>query len=398
MQHLVEQSDGLLEDTEQVFVRYLSSQIDFNDRLILIKGARGCGKTTLLLQHAKKQSKALNGKTLYVSLDNVYFYENKLFQLIKDFRMQGGKLMILDEVHKYPNWSTEIKNAYDTYSDIKIIFTGSSALQLNKAQADLSRRAAQYTLWGLSFREFLNFSAGFNFSAYTLEELLSNHTEIAKKINKQIRPLAYFYNYLNYGYFPYFNESKQTYHAKLLSTINLIIESDLPAIQNIDYGSGLKLKRLFYQLSRNCPYKPNVQKLSQEIGATRGTLLQYMDYLNDAQLINLLKTKAGSLSYLTKPDKVYLANTNLMYALGGTQTDLGSARECFFYNQLNSIAEVNYTPKGDFLVNNKYIFEVGGENKSFNQIKDIKNSYLALDKTELGSKNRIPLWLFGFLY
>ncbi len=397
METLLEKSEIKINTVKSGFDRYLLNKIDFNERLICIKGARGCGKTTMLLQYAKNKGPK-NGKTLYASLDDIYFFKNNLTTLIKEFRQQGGQLLILDEVHKYPTWSTEIKNAYDFYDDIKIIFTGSSALQLHKAEADLSRRAAQYTLWGLSFREFMEFSEGINLPIYSLDDILKKHETISKEISSKLKPLAYFYNYLATGYYPYFKEGKEAYHSKLLSTVNLIIEIDLPAIQNIDYSAGLKLKRLFYLLSTHCPYKPNVQRLSADISATRGTLLQYIDYLKDAHLINLLKTKMGALSYLTKPDKIFLNNTNLMYAMSESKPDIGTLRETFFYNQLNAIANINYTEKGDFLVNGKFIFEVGGENKNFNQIKDIKNSYLALDKIELGRKNKIPLWLFGLLY
>ncbi|MBK7311732.1 MAG: ATP-binding protein [Sphingobacteriaceae bacterium] len=397
MEAILNISNDKINAVKTGFERYLLDTVDLNERLIAIKGARGCGKTTMLLQYAlKKQNK--NFKVLYASLDDVYFYNNSLLALIREFRQEGGKLIMLDEVHKYPNWSVEIKNAYDSYDDLQIIFTGSSALQLHKAEADLSRRAAQYTLWGLSFREYLKFNENIDLPKYSLEQILKDHEKISASITKKIKPLAYFNDYLKFGYFPFFKEGLSSYHSKLLSTINLIIETDLPAIQNIDYSAGIKLKRLFYILSTQCPYKPNIQKLSAEIQCTRGTLLQYIDLLKDAHLINLLKTKMGSMSFMTKPDKVYLNNTNLMHAMSSDKPDAGTLRETFFFNQLNAVASINYTEKGDFLINNKYIFEVGGENKTYKQIKDIKNSYLALDKIENGRKNKIPLWLFGFLY
>jgi predicted AAA+ superfamily ATPase len=397
MESLIEKSEFLIRHSPDKFERYLIHNINFEERLIAIKGARGCGKTTMLLQYAK-HNLPKNGKALYVSLDDIYFAENKLIDLIKNFKKQGGTHLIIDEVHKYPNWSIEIKNAYDFYKDIKIIFTGSSALQLHKAEADLSRRTAQHTLWGLSFREYLKFAEGIDFSVYTFEDIIKNQIEISTIISDKIKPLQYFYKYLNYGYYPYFKEGKADYHSKLLSTINLIIETDLPAIQNIDYSAGIKLKRLFYILSQLCPYKPNIEKLSSQINITRGTLLLYLEYLNNSHLVNLLKTKMGSFSYLTKPDKVFLNNTNLIYALGENKVDIGTLRETFFYNQLNAVASINYSEVGDFLINNKYIFEVGGETKTFNQIKDVKNSFLAIDNIEIGRKNKIPLWLFGFMY
>lgn len=397
MESLIEKSELLIRRSPDGFERYLTKNINFKERLICIKGAKGCGKTTMLLQYAKHHLPK-NGKTLYLSLDDIYFTENKLTDLIKNFRKQGGKHLILDDVHKYPNWSIEIKNAYDFYDDIKIIFTGSSALQLHQAEVDLSRLTPQHTLWGLSFREYLKFAENIDFPKYLLDDILKNQIDISTEICAKIKPFEFFYKYLNHGYYPFFIEGKEDYHSKLLSTINLIIESDLSAIQNIDYTSGIKLKRLLYILALQCPCKPNIQKLSEQINTTRGTLLQYLDYLSSAHLINLLKTKMGSFSYLTKPDKVFLNNTNLMYAMAGNIVNIGTLRETFFYNQLNAIANINYSEKGDFLINNKYVVEVGGETKTFKQIKDLKNSFLAIDNIEAGRKNKVPLWLFGFMY
>jgi len=397
MEKLVETSSFKIRGIKDEFERYLTGIIDWNDRLIAIIGARGCGKTTLMLQYLKRNY-SKPGEALYLSLDDIYFTTNKLIEVVDEFLKQGGQYLFIDEVHKYVGWSREIKNAYDTYPGLKIVFTGSSMLQVHKSDGDLSRRAIVYEMRGLSFREYLMMHSKKEFPVLKLIDIVNNHGALATKISTEIKPLMEFKNYLRYGYYPYFLENKDNYLQRLSSTVNLILESDLPAVERMDYSTIHKIKKLLYVIATTVPFKPNIEKLSKQINATRGSTLLYLDYLRKAQLIGVLKsTKAGD-GYMNKPEKLYLNNTNLMYALEPEQPDIGTLRETFFMNQLQADGEVHYTDKGDFLVKSKMLFEVGGKNKTFDQSKEVKNSFIAADGIEIGYKNKIPLWLFGFLY
>jgi len=397
MEKLVETSSFKIRGIKDEFERYLTGIIDWNDRLIAIIGARGCGKTTLMLQYLKRNY-SKPGEALYLSLDDIYFTTNKLIEVVDEFLKQGGQYLFIDEVHKYVGWSREIKNAYDTYPGLKIVFTGSSMLQVHKSDGDLSRRAIVYEMRGLSFREYLMMHSKKEFPVLKLIDIVNNHVALATKISTEIKPLMEFKNYLRYGYYPYFLENKDNYLQRLSSTVNLILESDLPAVERMDYSTIHKIKKLLYVIATTVPFKPNIEKLSKQINATRGSTLLYLDYLRKAQLIGVLKsTKAGD-GYMNKPEKLYLNNTNLMYALEPEQPDIGTLRETFFMNQLQADGEVHYTDKGDFLVKSKMLFEVGGKNKTFDQSKEVKNSFIAADGIEIGYKNKIPLWLFGFLY
>lgn len=389
-----------LERTSDRFERYLSKEIKWNNRLIAITGARGCGKTTLLLQHIKKEYGNYPEKVLYASLDNIWFSNNRLYDLAHDFLIMGGECLFLDEVHKYTNWSREIKNIYDDFPEIKIVFTGSSMLEIFKADSDLSRRAVHYLLQGMSFREYLIFEGLLNeaLPAYSLEDILNNHVPIAAEINKKIKPIPAFRDYLQYGYYPYYKEDKDTYPERVLQTFNTIIESDLPNVENIDIHSVHRIKKLFYILSTLVPFTPNISKLSKEMEVTRQSLMNYLHYLNKAQAIMTLEKDAFGMSQMVKPEKIYLQNTNYMYAINQEKVDVGNLRETFFFNQLRVKYPVNYVPDTDFKVNKKYHFEIGGKNKKQKQIKSLENAYLALDDIEIGFKNEIPLWLFGMLY
>jgi predicted AAA+ superfamily ATPase len=350
-----------------------------------------------MLQYIQK-SFSPGPETLYVSLDDLYFTNNRLVDLADDFVKRGGRFLFLDEVHKYPGWSREIKNLYDMHRDLKIVFTGSSMLEIHKGDADLSRRAVVYELLGLSFREYLELEHGIVLSSFTLSDILKNHVAISSDIAKELKPIAAFRNYLKYGYYPYFKENKNTYHQRLASTINLVIEADLPAVERVDYSTVQKLKKLLYIIATSVPFKPNVQKLSEQIHSTRGTTLQYLDYLKNAQLLNLVRSQTQGTSLLNKPDKIYLHNPNLMFALTPEHANIGTQRETFFYNQVKQAAEITTSGTGDFLVNKKMIFEIGGKNKTHDQIKNQHHSYLAVDDIVTGTGNKIPLWLFGFLY
>ena len=388
----------LLSRTNSGFVRYLYPKIRWNNRLVAITGARGTGKTTMILQHIKKTFGDAPKEALYVSLDNIYFSNNRLLDLAHDFDKMGGKYLFLDEVHKYENWSIEIKNIYDSLPGLKVVFTGSSMLEIYKGKADFSRRVAHYTLNGLSFREFLMFEKGLDFPVLELENLLDNHIAIASRINSEMKPLPLFQQYLKEGFYPYYKEDSEIYLDRLLHTVNVILETDLPAIERIEMQTIKKIKQLLYLIAQRVPFTPNIKELSEVLEVSRKSLLTYLIYLEKAQLVGLLQQDVSGLKTLTKPEKIYLDNSNLAFALETEKPDTGNIRETFFFNQLKTVSKVISGGKPDFKINNKYSIEVGGKNKGHEQITGIQNAYLALDNLEYGFMNKIPLWLFGMLY
>ncbi len=398
MEHLFQKSTLLLRNQQQVLVRSMMDKIDWNDRLIGIFGARGTGKTTLLLQYARKNFGSGN-EVLYITLDDIFFSENKVSDIAVQFSQAGGKLLLLDEVHKYPEWAREIKNVYDFYPDLKIVFTGSSISDMLRQSADLSRRSVQYYLPGLSFREFLQFIDAGSFEAVSLQDIVEKHIELAADISSSIKPLQHFPDYLRYGYYPFFKENISSYSIRVEQVIKMVIETDLQFVEGFSTANTRKVYQLLYLLSVSVPFKPNVSKLSEKIGITRNTLLQYMHYLEKAELINMLSTAGQSISILQKPDKLYLENTNLQYTLSPETADKGTLRETFFLNQqLNAGYQVGLPGKGDFRVNDQYVFEVGGRTKDAEQIKGVPNAYIVADDIEIGALNKIPLWLFGMMY
>lgn len=380
------------------FVRYLYEDIVWEDRLIAIKGSRGVGKTTLIFQHIKLNRK-LNHETLYVSLDDLYFQGNTLVDLVEEFHVNGGRYLYLDEVHKYANWSIEIKNIYDNYDDLQVVFTSSSVLEIYKGDADLSRRAVTYDLRGLSFREYLILEGVLNVSRISLEDLLENHIALAESYITKLTIMPHFKRYLEFGYYPFYKESENSYFGKLRTVINLTIETDLPSVFHTEFKTLQKIKKLLYVIATSLPYIPNIAKLSASLETTsRNSTLQYLDYLEKANLIMSLKTSAKGNNYLAKPDKIYLENTNLVHAIGDERSQNGNIRETFFFNQLSMNHSIHTSKESDFFVNEKYTFEVGGKGKTTTQIKNIPDAYIAADNIEIGFRNRIPLWLFGFLY
>ena len=398
MENLYKTFYQLLGRTDISFVRYLYPEIRWKNRLIGITGARGTGKTTMLLQYIKKNFGNAPKEALYVSLDNIWFSRNKLFDLANDFEKMGGKYLFIDEIHKYENWSQEIKNIYDSFSDLKVVFTGSSILEIYKGNADLSRRAVHYVLQGLSFREFLKYDQHIEFDKFELDEILQNHVEIASAINERIRPLPLFNTYLKHGYYPYYKIDKHFYLSKLTHTVNVILETDLPAVESVEMYSIRKIKQLLWIISQSVPFTPKITDLAANLGVSRNSLLNYLTILERGELINLLKSSTKGINSLAKPEKIYLNNTNQIYAFDTNKPDIGNLRETFFFNQLQATGEVTSAKKADFTVNGKYIFEVGGKNKGHEQIVGLENAYLALDNLEYGYGNKIPLWLFGFLY
>jgi hypothetical protein len=304
----------------------------------------------------------------------------------------------LDEVHKYPGWARELKNIYDSIPDVNVTFTGSSILEILKQEVDLSRRSITYTLPELSFREYLSLSETIDLSPISLEDLRTNSWQIANEINHKIRPLKHFQNYLNHGAYPYFVESKKFYHERLQKTIKLIVESDLQFIEGYNPQNARKINQLLYILTNNVPYKPNVSSLSKKIGITRNTIIQYFHYLEKAAIIHILQFHGISVSALQKPEKVLLKNPNLAFAIAPDSVNSGSLRESFFVSQLSQKHNVSLHKKADFIVDDKYVFEVGGKNKSQKQLPDVSEAYLAIDGVENAVNKSIPLWMFGLLY
>ncbi len=397
MNNFQEKFQRKIQDTSLAFVRGQMTSIAWEARLIGIKGARGVGKTTLLLQYIKKNL-SLNEETLYVSLDNIWFAENKLTDLTDDFVKKGGKYLFLDEVHKYPNWAQELKNIYDDYPQLKIVFTGSSLLEILNARADLSRRAVIYTMQGLSYREYLNLILKEELPVLSLETLLSNHVGLAQDLNMKIKPLQHFDSYLKSGYYPFFQEAPALYFQRLEEVINLILEIELPLLRKVDIAYVIKLKQLLHIIAQSVPFMPNISKLSERIGINRNTLISYLYFLQEAHIIKNLYKDAKGITQLQKPNKIFLENSNLQYAFSANNTNRGNIRETFFVNQVSFKHLTEYTKQGDFMVDDTYTFEIGGNTKTGKQIDHLENSYIAADNLEYGSANKIPLWLFGFLY
>lgn len=379
------------------FRRGIMAEIAWDARLVGIRGARGVGKTTLMLQYIK-QNLPLDGASLYVSLDNIWFAEHSLTALVDEFVKSGGRYLFLDEVHKYPTWSQEIKNSYDDYPDLKIVFTGSSLLEILNARADLSRRAVMYEMQGLSYREYLNLTLNENLPVYTLKDILSGHGDIARNINRTLKPLKELKAYWQNGYYPFFLEQPQLYERRLEEMVNLILELELPALRKVEVAYIPKLKQLLQIIAQSVPFMPNVSKLSERIKINRNTLISYLSYLQEAHLTKNLYKNAKGISQLQKPDKVYLENTNLQVLLAMQNADIGHLRETFFINQLAAGHLVEYTDKGDFKVDENLTFEVGGKSKTAKQVQGQENSFVAADGIEYGLGRKIPLWLFGFLY
>lgn len=376
--------------------RYLVHKIDLNNRLIAVKGARGAGKTTLLLQLAKLNLPLES--TLYVSLDHIYFFDNKLYNLAKQFTQFGGTHLLLDEVHKYSNWSREIKLIYDNFPELHVIFTSSSMLEIYKSESDLSRRAITYNLKELSFREFILFETKKDLQAHSFSDILENHNSIATKLLEEIKPLPLFEKYLKTGVYPYYLENENLYIQKLQNTINLIIEIDINAVEDLNYDTLVKLKKLLVSIASSAPFTPNITKLSEKVDVSRNMLVKSIKILERAGLVNELYKDTTGIGVLTKPEKLYLNNTNLMYALAKENTNIGNVRETFFLNQLKGLHDINRSEVADFIIDKKYTFEIGGKNKTKKQIAKVENGYVAKDGIEIGFGNIIPVWLFGFMY
>ncbi|MDF1877779.1 ATP-binding protein [Sulfurimonas sp. SAG-AH-194-L11] len=399
---LVIESKKFLQRKNLPYQRYFIKEGKIKHRLTIITGQRGIGKTTTIAQYMELHK---DKKSLYVSMDSFIVGELSMYEIAEQFEQVGGKLLCFDEIHKYTNWSQELKSIYDSFENLQIIASGSSTLEINKGSHDLSRRAHILTMHGMSFKEFLELELDIELPKLKIEDILSNHTEIAfeiisklKESDKRIIPA--FKRYLKIGYYPYYLDvnDDDVFFDMLEQNINISISSDLLFVYpSLDGNSIKKLKMLLKIIMQSVPFVPVIEKLKTtlEIGDGR-TLKEYFIKLEDAGIIKLLmKSSSKGLKQLEKPEKIYLDNTNL---LNIAESEIGTARETFFLNTLSQNYNVTYPVKGDFLVENKFLFEVGGRNKSFSQIKDIENSFIAYDDVEIGHGNKIPLWLFGFLY
>lgn len=378
------------------FKRYLYDQINWSARIISIKGARGVGKTTMLLQHILENYEDID-KTLYASLDDLWFSTHSLIDLVDWADQHGVQRLYLDEVHKYARWKGTLKNIYDSYPDMSIVYTSSSLLIMDNATVDLSRRQTAYTLYGMSFREFLAFENILHYPAIALEDLLQNHVRHAMQIVRNVKMASYFEAYLEHGYYPFYREVGEDFASRLREIVSVVIDSDLPAVENMTFETLQKVKKLVMIISERVPFEPKMSELWTQLVTNNELGLRMLYALDKAQIFALLTSKAKNYKFLYKPDKIFLGNTNLMHVLCPL-VNKGNERETLFCCQLQVNNDVKHPLKGDFLVNDKYLFEVGGRKKSFEQIADVPNSFLAVDDTEVGHGNRIPLWLFGFTY
>lgn len=383
-------------EVTQPHKRYLYHQINWDARLICIRGARGTGKTTMLLQYIKEHYSDLS-KALYISLDSFSFQLITLYDVAEYAYTHGIEALFVDEIHYTRNWGQMLKNVFDSFADLKIVYTGSSMLQLDEAQADLSRRQTVYDLQGFSFREYLLFKGLYEHEAVSLEYVLQNHMSLAGEITSAIKPLMYFNEYLRQGYYPFSLEARQDYLRRLEQLMLLIIYQDIPRVEDISLQTLQKAQKLLMILATQVPLEPNISILCREIGATRDIVVKLLYHMEKAGLLMLVNKENNSYKTLSRPDKIYLNNGNQMYALTNMVNE-GTLRETFFVNQLRQAHQVVLPAHGDYLVDNRRTFEVGGANKSYDQIKDIPDSYLALDEIEYGAGNAIPLYLFGFLY
>jgi predicted AAA+ superfamily ATPase len=405
MQEIFNYSNRLISQVNSDFTRYLYDQINWESRLIEILGARGVGKTTLMLQRAKILNNQKLNQAVYLSLDDKLLFTHSVLDLAEKLSQYGVKYLFLDEVHKYPSkypgydWSAEIKNTYDRLPDMHIIYSGSSIIKIYKGHGDLSRRKSNYLLAGLSFGEYLKMNRIADFEKIPLPDLLENHQEIAHKITQEVKIIPLFKEYLRTGYFPFYKEDPDSYFNRLNNILNVVIETDIPAVSEITFETSFKLKKLLAAIASSSPYIPNLLKLRQELFITdQRTLLKYLWYLEKAEVISTLSQKATGNKIMQKPDKIFLGNTNHFYSLNLQGEEIGTVRETFFESQLRVNHRLRLPKAGDFWVDDHYLFEIGGKNKKSKQIRNEPEAYIVLDDIETGYFNQIPLWLFGFLY
>lgn len=399
MEALFEKQDALLRATGMNIVRSFMDDVNWDAPMLCIRGPRGVGKSTLLRQYVKMHYEPGSEEVLYCSMDWVYFSQHSMLEIAEKFYKRGGKLLIFDEVHKYAQWSSEVKEVAETYPNLQIVLSGSSLLRLLDGDADLSRRCRGYDMPGLSFREYLRFYKGIVLPASSLEDILEAPNKLAAKVNDVCRPLQHFHDYLKYGYYPFYLTNPIDYHVLIEQTVNYVIDVELPQLKNVNPSNCRKIKALLCVLSQQVPFDVDVSKLATMTELQRNTVLEYLNHMKSAKLLNLLFSNLLSVKKMQKPDKIYLENPNLLYALATAPVQIGTARECFAVNQLGYAHTVEYgKTQGDFKVDGKWTFEVGGEKKRFDQIADLPNSFVLADGIEMPHGKKLPLWMIGFLY
>ena len=389
METLFQKQQSLLARTNLSFKRYMYGKFPWNSRMAGLVGPRGVGKTTMLLQYIKEQT---DKDILYVSADDIYFSNHRLTDVADEFYKNGGKRLFIDEIHKYKDWSVELKNIYDFYPGLKVCFTGSSILDIRKGMADLSRRALMFSMQGFSFREYLKIEHDIDVQVHSFEEIISNHISLIDKVE---HPLPLFREYLHRGYYPMANEDNPD--IRLSQILNLTLEVDIPQFANLSVTTARKLKKLLLVVAERVPFKPNFVSLAKKLEVSRNSLEEYLTYMEDAGLISRLRDQAGGIIGLGKVEKVYLDNSNLIYFLSEKEPEMGNIRETFFMNQMRVNNAVISSAVADFRID-KYTFEVGGKNKSQAQIKNTPNAFIVKDNIEYGYKNVMPLWAFGLNY
>lgn len=399
MEKLFAKQDRLLQLQQTKLVRHQMEEINWDARLIAIRGARGVGKSTLMLQYIKTHYPQYSRDVMYCTLDSMYFANNSLLDMVDMFYKYGGRHLFLDEVHEYTNWSREIKEIYDMYPDMRIVISGSSLLNLLTGDADLSRRAVPYQMQGLSFREYLAFYHGININPVSLEDVLTDPVSLCSEVNEKCSPLPLFKDYLRNGYYPFYLENKIDYYTTMEQIVAYVIENELPQLCRIDTQNVRKLKALTDVLAQNVPFEVDISKLASTIGVHRNTVVEYLLHLSNARILNLLFSDIISVKKMQKPDKIFLENPNLLYALATNDVKIGTARETFVVNQLSHSHTIEYSKAaGDFRIDGKYTVEVGGQTKTFAQIADIPNSFVLADDIDTPMGNKLPIWVIGFLY
>lgn len=403
MDALFRKSDRLLANTRTDIIRDKMDDIHWNAQLISIMGAKGVGKSTLIRQYLKQNFKLGDRRVLYCSADTVDFSMRTLVGLAEEFVMRGGELLVIDEIHKYhsgtSDWSREIKEIYELFPDLKMIVSGSSLLQLREGDADLSRRAIKYTMPGLSFREALRFYHGLSFPRWSLEDILAHPYDLWQEVSSKCKPVALFKEYLEKGFYPFLLEGEGEYYTKIEQVVNYIIETELPRICKVDVANVRKLQALIALICSEVPFELNANRIAAALEIGRDTVVEYLKYLGDAKVLNLLYSDKKKIGKLTKPDKVYLENPNILYALAPTKVDIGTLRETFAIGSLAESHTVEYgKAQGDFKVDGKYTFEIGGRSKDFSQIVGVKDSYVFADDWDMPDGAKLPLWMLGFLY
>lgn len=389
MEQLQSTFSKLLKETSTSFHRYMYNRINWGARMIGLMGPRGIGKTTLVLQHIKEQLP--RKESLYVQTEDFYFASHRLTELADDFAKMGGKYLIIDEIHKYKDWSRELKLIYDYHSELHIVFTGSSVLDIAKGASDLSRRALVYEMQGLSYREYLELFHDIHIPACTLQQILQHEIETPEGF----LPLQHFSDYLQRGYYPFADGDINQY---IQQVVNATIDTDIPQYADLSISTSRKLKRLLAIIAQSAPFKPNMSQIGGQLEISRNNVADLCAYLEEAGLIGQLRTSTGGIQGLGKVDKIYLDNPNLIYTLGAQNVEIGTVRETFFYNQTHALLPVTVSPISDFLIDGKYTFEVGGKKKKQSQLQNISEGYVVKDDIETGYGNIIPLWEFGILY